>query len=254
MHSPDTRRRGFTLIELLTVIAIIGVLAAIVIPTVSKVRATAQRAVDTSNLRELGRAALLYASEYHEALPHPDDARRTISGGTRYQQWLGQLARYAGFNDPSLLVSKSDQAIDPSLLPGTVLDPANATGSALLASFAALPALSFNVVGGLRMSDPPNTPVAFTRGLKTDGTWNGTGTSDDDPNVGVYGDAGGLVVFLDGHVEFFTSLADALISNTGKPTSDLRQAVPNRSNVRIYGTDSGNGVASPTGVAAIAGP
>lgn len=45
---------GFSLIELLTVIAILGILAAIIIPTVGKARETAQRAVDASNLRELG--------------------------------------------------------------------------------------------------------------------------------------------------------------------------------------------------------
>lgn len=46
-------RNGFTLIELLTVIAIIGVLAAILIPVVGKVRASARSAECLSNLRQL---------------------------------------------------------------------------------------------------------------------------------------------------------------------------------------------------------
>jgi prepilin-type N-terminal cleavage/methylation domain-containing protein/prepilin-type processing-associated H-X9-DG protein len=57
-NHPNT---GFTLIELLTVIAIIGILAAILIPVVGSVRESARAAQCTSNLRQIGQAIYLYA-------------------------------------------------------------------------------------------------------------------------------------------------------------------------------------------------
>ncbi|MDR1282687.1 MAG: prepilin-type N-terminal cleavage/methylation domain-containing protein [Opitutaceae bacterium] len=62
-------RGAFTLVELLTVIAIIGILAAILVPTVSKVRETAKVARDISNARQVAISILLYRDENRDAVP-----------------------------------------------------------------------------------------------------------------------------------------------------------------------------------------
>ena len=54
---------AFTLIELLTVIAIIGILAAIIIPVVGKARASAAGAQCVSHLRQIGIASLMFTSD-----------------------------------------------------------------------------------------------------------------------------------------------------------------------------------------------
>ncbi len=64
------RRSGFTLIELLTVIAIIGILAAIIIPTVGAVRKRAKIAQTTSNMRQVGQAVATYLAENKDLMPY----------------------------------------------------------------------------------------------------------------------------------------------------------------------------------------
>jgi len=72
------RRRAFTLIELLTVIAIIGILAAILIPVVGKVRKSAAVTKCSSNLRGLGTALTLYLNDNKNILPSPPGANNSF--------------------------------------------------------------------------------------------------------------------------------------------------------------------------------
>ncbi len=93
-RNATTRLSGFTLIELLTVIAIIGILAAILIPVVGRVRDSAKSSVCITNLREWHRAAMLFASDNDDFLPMASQRVPVLI------PWPAGLGAYAGYTIP----------------------------------------------------------------------------------------------------------------------------------------------------------
>lgn len=65
----SSRYHRFTLIELLVVIAIIAILAAMLLPSLSRSRARARQALCTANENQIGIALAIYVDEYDDFYP-----------------------------------------------------------------------------------------------------------------------------------------------------------------------------------------
>ncbi len=85
-------RDGFTLLELMAVLAIVGVLCALVIPAVQKARAAAARLQCANNLKQTGIAVHNYHS-MHNVLP-PGMRFKKNTDPMRLSSWQTQILPY----------------------------------------------------------------------------------------------------------------------------------------------------------------
>ncbi|AHF94708.1 hypothetical protein OPIT5_23740 [Opitutaceae bacterium TAV5] len=101
-------RQGFTLIELLAVIAIIGVLAAILLVTVQAVRKQANRVSAIGNLRSLGQAAALWATERKDEIFTTYSTEWGPGSSTAFTYWDQFLPFFYAGQNYAIMVTRGD--------------------------------------------------------------------------------------------------------------------------------------------------
>jgi prepilin-type N-terminal cleavage/methylation domain-containing protein len=102
-------RRAFTLIELLVVVAIIAILAALLLPALSRAKAKAQRTSCLNNLRQIGVFMQFYTDDYRDTFPaHRNQGLDTSDAQPSLTNWWGaNIVTYGGgrsnlFHDPAI--------------------------------------------------------------------------------------------------------------------------------------------------------
>lgn len=91
-----TAKKGFTLIELIIVIAILGILAAIIIPRLSGVKDNAKVTANRENIQAIQKALESYHAQYDV---YPASAQLTGTAvGANLNQYLDKVPEYKGGN------------------------------------------------------------------------------------------------------------------------------------------------------------
>ena len=191
-------RAGFTLIELLTVIAIIGILAAVLFPGVKGVMKKAKQSAASTKLRNIAQSYITFNSGSKFIKDAAWATATAPTSATTLPQFAAVLALNAGLNSGEIWYVDADPLNDSASFPKQVL--VGAAGSESIAPKFMTPSTadgfqSWSTYTPTNKNLNEQVPLLWTRGLDNNsGKWTTA--------LGVWGAEGGHIAFGDAHVDW----------------------------------------------------
>ncbi len=181
----------------------------------SRTRGIAQRArFSYNNMKPLAQAVMAYAATKPPVL-FPAEKGDTVHSAALFLSQSGKL------NDARTYFYPDDPAA-PGDMPDSIVW-IKADGQTVLNQAFVRATLSVEMAANYPPDVPADTPIAWTRGLRPDGTW-----AADSPFKGL----GGFIAFFDGRVEWYEKLGSGVDDdhlhkfNSKAPTVNILEALP----------------------------